>query len=68
MTPIRPAMPEDQNMDTYLPTLTPDQGLFSNVHVRTMLCTALVSGTARCILLNAEVNPSQKEPDRTHEA
>ena len=61
-------MPEDQNMDTYLPTLTPDQGLFSNVHVRTMLCTALVSGTARCILLNAEVNPSQKEPDRTHEA
>ena len=41
---------------------------FENGHVRTVLSMMFGSGDARCVLLKAKVNPSQKGPDHAHEA
>ena len=41
---------------------------FEKAYVRTLLSMKFGSGSARCCLLKAKVNHSQKRPDHAHEA
>ena len=41
---------------------------FQNGYVRTVLSSMFGSGSTRCVLLKAKVNPSQRARDNAHEA
>ena len=41
---------------------------FQSGHVRTVSSFAFGSGGGRCVILKAVVNPSQKSPDKAHQA
>ena len=44
------------------------EGIWRRIYTRTVLSIHSGHGRARCVLLKAKVNPSQRSPDNAHEA